>query len=219
MGWLNSDDLLTSWSLRTIAEVFTTYPSVRWIQGLHGWWNANGQLLASALVPKNIFDYLIGDYEWIQQESVFWRRSLWDQAGSRISDHYRLMVDGEPWSRFFRYEQLHSFSCLLAGYRQHTTNRALLHHEQCLQEMQQAITALRPHCSAQQLADARLLQCLSSLARHPLLRLLVGRRRLNSVAARVLFRGLYKRCGYPLIAWDRPSSSWSLTQLPFRSFG
>ena len=26
-----------------------------------------------------IYDYLPGDYAWIQQESVFWRRSLWEK--------------------------------------------------------------------------------------------------------------------------------------------
>ena len=81
MGWINSDDLLTSWSLRSVAEIFTKFPHVNWIQGFTSSWNRQGQMTGSSRNPKNIYDYLTGNYAWIQQESVFWRRSLCDKAG------------------------------------------------------------------------------------------------------------------------------------------
>jgi hypothetical protein len=38
---------------------------------------------------------------WIQQESTFWRRSLWDRCGSCIPLKYGLAADFHLWSMFF----------------------------------------------------------------------------------------------------------------------
>ena len=94
MAWINSDDLYMPWTLRTVAEVFTAYPEVDWIVGISSFIR-NGGIFNIDRVYKNIYDYLIGDFQWIQQESVFWRRSLWDKAGGHINEDMKLMVDGE----------------------------------------------------------------------------------------------------------------------------
>ena len=94
MGWLNSDDLHTPWTLDTVGEIFATLPHVRWISTLYPLaWDSKGRLVGSSFIPgfsKKGFvrgenlgrdgGYTLG---WIQQESTFWREILWrKQEGS-----------------------------------------------------------------------------------------------------------------------------------------
>ncbi len=107
MAWINSDDMYTPWAFETVAEIFLSFPHVMWIVGFNSWWNSAGAMTHASRGPKNIFDYLLGRYAWIQQESVFWRRSLWEKAGGYVNQEYELMVDGELWTRFFLHEPLY----------------------------------------------------------------------------------------------------------------
>jgi glycosyltransferase involved in cell wall biosynthesis len=81
MAWINSDDKYTPWSFKVVSEIFTQFPHVMWIVGFNSWWNSDGAMTGAARIQKKIYDYLLGNYAWIQQESVFWRRSLWDKVG------------------------------------------------------------------------------------------------------------------------------------------
>lgn len=147
MAWINSDDKYTPWAFKTVAEIFARHPDVMWITGLNSLWNDKGAMIEATRVPKNIYDFLNGDYEWVQQESVFWRRSLWERAGGYINDNYKLMIDGELWTRFFLHERLYLVDCILGGYRSHPDNRACHHADVVHQEMQQAIKEMKKNCN------------------------------------------------------------------------
>lgn len=142
MAWINSDDMYTPWALRCVAQIFDQFPEVDWIVGFCGYWNKHGFMTHAYRKPKSIYDFLSGDYGWIQQESVFWRRSLWDHAGGYINQNYRLMVDGELWTRFFQHTELVSVDCILSGYRYHPGNRAVQHIDECHAEMRTAISEM-----------------------------------------------------------------------------
>lgn len=148
MAWINSDDMYTPWSFKVVSEIFSQLPHVMWIMGFTSLWNDAGAMIHAGRVQKNIFDFLLGNYAWIQQESVFWRRELWEKAGGYINQNYKLMVDGELWTRFFLHEELYTVHCILGGYRLHSHNRALCNRPQCLQEMEQAISIMKQKCSS-----------------------------------------------------------------------
>src|SRR5262249_42906894 len=74
MAWLNSDDMYFPWTFKTVSEIFEQFPNVNWLAGMKAFWNDRGVLLGSGQSLFNLFDYLAGNYRWIQQESVFWRR-------------------------------------------------------------------------------------------------------------------------------------------------
>jgi len=144
MAWLNSDDKHMPRALQTVATIFQQHPDVNWIVGTNGWWNDQGTMVSTINVFKNLHDFLSGDFAWIQQESVFWRRSLWEKAGGTINEDYKLMVDGELWTRFFLHDELYHAHCLLSGYRMHSANRAAQRYSECVSEMRRAIDAVRP---------------------------------------------------------------------------
>lgn len=217
MGWINSDDLLTSWSLRTIGEIFTKFPHVNWIQGFTSSWNRQGQMTGGFRNPKNIYDYLTGNYAWIQQESVFWRRSLWDKAGEAISEKVKLMVDGELWSRFFLHDELYTVDCVLGGWRCYGENRALLNYPKCLQEMEESIASMANKCDARILSNARKLELFLKSSNFAPVRKTIGASTAQKIMGKTVARKLLQATGYKVISWDVSKTDWTESTLPFRS--
>jgi glycosyltransferase involved in cell wall biosynthesis len=147
MAWLNSDDKYLPWTLQTVAEIFDQHPDVNWITGTQAWWNDRGAMLETDNVYRDVWDFLSGNFRWIQQESVFWRRSLWVKAGGFINEDYRFMVDGELWTRFFLHDKLWHAKCVLSGYRMHRGNRARMFDDACEAEMLKATKEMRRRLS------------------------------------------------------------------------
>ena len=120
MGWLNSSDLLQINSLFTIGSIFGDLPNVEWITGRPTKISATGMTIEVLPVPHwSRARFLAGANKYIQQESTFWRRSLWQRAGGRLSTEFRAEGDFELWIRFFRHAKLHSVEALIGGYRLH----------------------------------------------------------------------------------------------------
>lgn len=118
MTWINSDDLLAKNSLCIVAQIFKDYPSVHWLNGIPNIIDESGkQTWVGNLPGWNKYRYLQMDFKYIQQEGIFWRRSLWEKAGSLISQGYRLAADLELWSRFFQYSELYFVTVFLGTFR------------------------------------------------------------------------------------------------------
>ena len=101
MAWINSDDLYCPWAFKVVAEAFMTFPQVSWLTSLLPViWNAHGIPVNVTPRPgyaRSFFNkgYYMMDPRhfrryFIQQESTFWRRSLWDAAGGYIHPAIRL---------------------------------------------------------------------------------------------------------------------------------
>jgi glycosyltransferase involved in cell wall biosynthesis len=152
MAGINSDDKYMAGSLSIVHDIFESFPHVMWITGMSGFWDAKGRLVDVFSSYKNSMDFLSGNPKWIQQESTFWRRSLWNAAGGKINENYKYMIDCELGSRFFKHAELYHVNTVLSGYRWHTTNRAHLFSSQCDGEIQRILHDMREHAD---LADTR----------------------------------------------------------------
>ena len=130
MAWLNSDDKYTPWALAVVGEIFAQLPGVQWLTTLlplH--WDARGMPLRCRPVPgysRGAFfrgQYLprAGAYSthFIQQESTFWRRGLWEKAGGRIDSSLRMAGDFELWAKFYQHADLYGVELPLGGFRIH----------------------------------------------------------------------------------------------------
>ena len=67
----------------------------------------------------DVYDFLAGNYRWIQQESVFWRRGLWERAGGGLDDGLKRAADFDLWLRFLRLAPLYHAGTILGGWRVH----------------------------------------------------------------------------------------------------
>ncbi len=120
MAWLNSDDKFLPRSLFKVAEIFNKYPEVNWLMGLAREYTEDGALVGQITLPWSRWSkwrYLTNDFQFIQQESSFWSRNLWETAGGKLDLNFDLAGDMELWSRFFRFEKLHTTTLELSGFR------------------------------------------------------------------------------------------------------
>ena len=61
--------------------------------------------------------------DFLQQESTFWRRSLWDKAGARLDTHLKYAGDFELWARFFEHTSPVTVNIPLAMFRFHGSQK------------------------------------------------------------------------------------------------
>lgn len=211
MAWINSDDLYTPWCFQVVAEIFSRFPHVMWITGLKSWWNDSGAMTGAKRGQKNIFDFLLGNYAWIQQESVFWRRELWEKAGGYINTDYNLMIDGELWTRFFLHADLYSVDCVLGGYRVHSENRARLNYSDCLNEMDLAISVMKESCLEDTLYTYSNLDFYRNLKNCRYLKgIFLPSLYRNLIASSAFMRAAYKNINYQNGMWVERALPYSL---------
>jgi glycosyltransferase involved in cell wall biosynthesis len=143
MGWLNADDLLHPGSLWTLGEIFATFPQIEWLMGNPSYLDGRGRTVHVGEAPRwSRYRYLRGDFRFIQQESVAWRRSLWDRAGGRIDTSYSYAADLELWTRFFRHAQLYTTPALIGGFRAHSNNqRSAAHYDDYVSECERILAS------------------------------------------------------------------------------
>jgi len=123
MGWLNADDMLLPGALHTVAGIFTKYSHVNWITGRPSAIDYLDRIFA---VEKHKYwsrrRFILGAFRWIQQESTFWRRRLWDRTGG-LNPHLRFAGDFDLWLRYFEADRLYLADCLIGAFRLHSTQQ------------------------------------------------------------------------------------------------
>lgn len=117
MLYLNSDDILLPKSLFVIAKIFEEHPEVEWMTGMATTMNERSEIVNSKMRLKHLYDFLMGDWKVIQQESTSWRRSLWEKAGGMLNGEKRWAFDTELWTHFFRLATHYHISTPLGAFR------------------------------------------------------------------------------------------------------
>lgn len=128
LGWINADDLLMPWCLKCVQTYFDQVPECQWLTGVPTLFNGGGQMVWVAQVAPRYRRSWIrrGWYSGIglgaiQQESTFFRRSLFEKVGG-LNRSYRLAGDFDLWRRFAEHAELHQIGTILAGFRMHGKN-------------------------------------------------------------------------------------------------
>jgi len=125
--WINSDDLLHPGSLFNVAEIFTSFPHVDWITGINISFDEVGRVIgADRAIGFTKYDFYSFNYQWLQQESTAWRKSLWEKAGSCLNTRYKFAADLDLWIRFFRFSALYPCDILIGGFRMRSKNQLSL---------------------------------------------------------------------------------------------
>lgn len=144
LAWLNSDDMHSTWTLARVNEIFNDLPHTEWITTLFPHIrNPEGEIVETITIPA--YDkraFFRGEYsavsrfsfDQIQQESTFWRRSLWEKAGSHLDKSLKLAGDFELWARFFQYADLIGIRTPIGSIVNHPMQMTKQHIEQRLDE-------------------------------------------------------------------------------------
>jgi glycosyltransferase involved in cell wall biosynthesis len=158
MAWINADDKYYPYTFSTVAEIFSKFSDINWIQGKNSWIDKSGRLEDVQFSFINLYSYLLYDYKWIQQESVFWRRRLWDKAGDSINEKMELMVDGELWTRFFLSDDIWHLNLVISSFRNHDKNRSHTQIENVYREMNEVINIMKTRLSQEIISSFNALQ-------------------------------------------------------------
>jgi glycosyltransferase involved in cell wall biosynthesis len=135
MGWIGADDAYLPWTLHVVGGIFRDCPDVDWLT------TETPITIAADGLPFEIWripgftrrGFRSGENSrgpnavplasTIQQESTFWRRTLWEKAGGRFADDCKVAGDFELWDRFFDHALLYSTDIPLAAFRRHGPNQ------------------------------------------------------------------------------------------------
>lgn len=140
MGWLNSDDLLISKSLFTLADIFQNNPEVEWLQGYPSMADESGRIVFQRPQRSSRFSFYRKEYHdgvFIQQESTYWRKTLWEKSGARISNDYKYAGDFELWMRFYKYAEQFITPALVGAFRLRKGQQSARYYSSYLQECDQ----------------------------------------------------------------------------------
>lgn len=145
--WLNADDKLLPGSLWAIAEIFLKFPDIEWVSSLlPGLWDAQGALSGLMNYPGFSKSAFLDGLNipptnsrgfWIQQESTFFSRRLWEKAGKALTS-CQLAGDFALWAEFYSHADLVGISYPLGGFRSVSGQRS----EDIVQYTREAQTAL-----------------------------------------------------------------------------
>lgn len=125
MSWINSDDMYLPFAFKTIAMIFQKFLEVQWIIGYETIIDKQctvidintSRLYPRSLLKKGLFNGKDGPF--IQQESTFWRRSLWKQLKHKLNIQYKYAADFELWTSFAEKAELVKVNTQIGAFRKH----------------------------------------------------------------------------------------------------
>ncbi|MDY0092708.1 MAG: glycosyltransferase, partial [Candidatus Vecturithrix sp.] len=123
MGWLNSDDILFPGTLTCIAQFFHKHPEIDVVYGHRIIIDGQHQEIGRWVLPPHDNTMLLwADY--VPQETLFWRRRIWEKAGGYVDESYHFALDWELLLRFYdtgaKFARLPRF---LAAFRVHDAQK------------------------------------------------------------------------------------------------
>jgi hypothetical protein len=119
MAWLNSDDVLFPGSLARVADFFAHNPEVDVVYGHRVLIDVDDREVGRWLLPPHDGEVLSWA-DFVPQETLFWRRRIWEKVGGQIDESFRFAMDWDLLLRFreagARFARLPVF---LGGFRVH----------------------------------------------------------------------------------------------------
>jgi glycosyltransferase involved in cell wall biosynthesis len=119
MAWLNADDILFPGALAYVGEFFATHPDVDVVYGHRVLIDENDKEIGRWILPQHD-DAVLSWADFVPQETLFWRRRIWERVGGRVDEGFRFAMDWDLLLRFREagacFERLPRF---LGGFRVH----------------------------------------------------------------------------------------------------
>jgi glycosyltransferase involved in cell wall biosynthesis len=127
LGYLNSDDLLLPGSLHYVADFLARRPDVDVVFGHRVLIDGNDDEVNRWVLPRHDARALAW-MDYVPQETLFWRRGIWEKVGGRMDESFQFALDWELLLRFrdagARFERLPRF---LGAFRLHGTQKTETH--------------------------------------------------------------------------------------------
>jgi glycosyltransferase involved in cell wall biosynthesis len=99
MGWLNSDDILMPGALMYVGQFFARNPQISVLYGNRIVINTRGLEVGCWILPKHQRE-AVQWIDYVPQETMFWRRSLWEAVGGELDESLHFAIDWDLLLRF-----------------------------------------------------------------------------------------------------------------------
>lgn len=99
MAWLNSDDLLLPGALAFVARYFDEHPEVDVVYGDRLMIDDDDSEIGAWILPRHD-DVMLTLADYVPQETLFWRRRIWNAVGGSVDDGFHYAMDWELLLRF-----------------------------------------------------------------------------------------------------------------------
>jgi len=99
MAWLNADDMLLPGAVSYVVNFFLNHPEVDVLYSHRISVDEWDQEVGRLILPNHDNQILFWS-DYLPQETLFWRRSLWDNVGSCLNETYQFALDWELLIRF-----------------------------------------------------------------------------------------------------------------------
>ncbi len=134
MAYLNSDDLLLPGSLAYVARYFAAHPDVDAVYGHRVLIDEHDREIGRWVLPPHD-DEVLPVIDFIPQETLFWRRSLWERAGAQIDTSLSFAID---WDLLLRFQEAGArivrLPRYLGAFRVHAEQKTAREQELCRSE-------------------------------------------------------------------------------------
>lgn len=119
MMYLNADDVLLPGTLDYVANYFATHPEVDVVYGHRLIVNEDDLVIGDWIMPPHD-DEALRWADYIPQETLFWRRRIWEKIGGNLDENFQFAMDWDLLLRFqaagAKFKRLPRF---LAAFRVH----------------------------------------------------------------------------------------------------
>ena len=150
MAWSNTDDVYLPSTFLKVGSVFSQFSEVEWLTSLYkvSWDENNKEIKRYRVKGFNRQAFyrgrnLLGRNRYasymIQQQSTFWRRSLWERVGARVDDALKLAGDFELWTRFYKHAELYALDEALGVFRSHAKQLSVQFRPEIRREAEDAL--------------------------------------------------------------------------------
>jgi glycosyltransferase involved in cell wall biosynthesis len=99
MAYLNADDLLLPGTLHYVAAYFQQHPDIDVVYGQRILIDEQDRDIGKWILPPHE-DEVLRWVDYVPQETLFWRRSLWDRVGSKLDTSFDFAMDWDLLLRF-----------------------------------------------------------------------------------------------------------------------
>ncbi len=102
LAYLNSDDLLLPGTLAYVATYFSAHPEVDVVYGHRIVIDPDDREIGRWVLPPHNEEILRWK-DYIPQETLFWRRRIWEKVGGRFDESFQFALD---WDLLLRFQQV-----------------------------------------------------------------------------------------------------------------
>ena len=125
MAWLNSDDLLLPGALQRVAQAFRGDPQLDIVYGHRIIIDSEGSDIGKWIMPRHS-NAILSFADYIPQETMFWRRSLWLSVGAELNETFDFALD---WDLLLRFRDsganFHRLGAFLGAFRRHQAQKTI----------------------------------------------------------------------------------------------